>query len=96
MKETNSPRLMLRSILERAMTGVSAVAKTRERPRISIAGASAILVLSETILRLALGILLAWDSLLSFLLSSVIPAKAGIQGNRARWPWIPAFAGMTT
>src|SRR6185312_13440824 len=28
--------------------------------------------------------------------SPVIPAKAGIQGRRARLsPWIPAFAGMT-
>jgi len=28
--------------------------------------------------------------------SSVIPAKAGIQGRRSRLlPWIPAFAGMT-
>jgi hypothetical protein len=26
----------------------------------------------------------------------VIPAKAGIQGDkRGLWPWIPAFAGMT-
>jgi hypothetical protein len=26
----------------------------------------------------------------------VIPAKAGIQGNkRIPWPWIPAFAGLT-
>jgi len=29
-------------------------------------------------------------------LSSVIPAKAGIQGRKIRRsPWIPAFAGMT-
>jgi len=31
-------------------------------------------------------------------LFSVIPAKAGIQGNPRgldMWPWIPAFAGMT-
>jgi hypothetical protein len=26
---------------------------------------------------------------------SVIPAKAGIQGDAARQGWIPAFAGMT-
>ncbi len=26
----------------------------------------------------------------------VIPAKAGIQGQRAQWsPWTPAFAGVT-
>ena len=26
----------------------------------------------------------------------VIPAKAGIQGDRwGLWPWMPAFAGMT-
>jgi len=26
----------------------------------------------------------------------VIPAKAGTQGEVAlRWPWVPAFAGMT-
>src|SRR6185369_8313224 len=33
------------------------------------------------------------------LFSSVIPAKAGIQGNPrgwSMWPWIPACAGITT
>src|SRR5215469_5889237 len=25
----------------------------------------------------------------------VTPAKAGVQGSIALWPWIPAFAGMT-
>jgi hypothetical protein len=30
------------------------------------------------------------------ILPTVIPAKAGIQGDkRDDWPWIPAFAGMT-
>jgi hypothetical protein len=28
--------------------------------------------------------------------NSVTPAKAGAKGQAAdRWPWIPAFAGMT-
>jgi hypothetical protein len=36
-----------------------------------------------------------FDTAILSLLSAVIPAQAGIQGNRTILPWMPAFAGMT-
>jgi hypothetical protein len=54
------------------------------------------LVLSETILRLALGILLASDSLFSCSFFRHSRESGNPGPSSLGLPWIPAFAGMTT